>query len=323
VTDVSVALLLYALGVCVLAPLLMRRGGWSERAPRTALVLWLATCLSVVAALTLGAVALVLSAGQTSTAVGSLLGVCATALRGHYSVPWIPDAPVVGALAAGVILAWVGGQVAVAFRRAARTRRDHTFSLALTARSGGPGGSVILTHDTPAVYCVPGRRPTVVLTTGALGALAPDQLEAALAHEQAHIRQRHHLFLAVANGLRRAFPFVPLFREAFTETTALVELAADDAAVRHHGHRVLAEAVVAVAAPAPAPGGLGVGGSTALRRVRRLVSADAPLGRAQRALAAVALLAMIAVPVLLVGAPLGHLGDHCPPAAGAPVTSQA
>jgi hypothetical protein len=36
-------------------------------------------------------------------------------------------------------------------------------------------GAVLLEHPQPAAYCVAGRQPTVVLTTGALQALSPDQ----------------------------------------------------------------------------------------------------------------------------------------------------
>jgi Zn-dependent protease with chaperone function len=47
------------------------------------------------------------------------------------------------------------------------------------------------------LYCVPGRLPTIVVTTGALAVLEPEQLAAVLAHERAHLAGRHHLLLAV------------------------------------------------------------------------------------------------------------------------------
>ena len=46
--------------------------------------------------------------------------------------------------------------------------------------------------------------------------------DAVLAHEQAHLRGRHHLVLAAGRILRRAFPWVPAFRWAYEEVTRLV-----------------------------------------------------------------------------------------------------
>ncbi|TDD13757.1 hypothetical protein E1294_39770 [Nonomuraea diastatica] len=41
-------------------------------------------------------------------------------------------------------------------------------------------------------YCVPGRHSQMVITTGAMRSLGPEQVAAVLAHEQAHLRGRHH-----------------------------------------------------------------------------------------------------------------------------------
>ena len=52
-------------------------------------------------------------------------------------------------------------------------------------------------HSQPAAYCVAGRQPTVILTTAAVQALDPGQLDAVLAHERAHLAGRHHRLLAL------------------------------------------------------------------------------------------------------------------------------
>lgn len=56
-------------------------------------------------------------------------------------------------------------------------------------------------HLEPAAYCVAGRYPTVILTTGALRALDPDQLDAVLAHERAHLAGHHHRLLALTPAM--------------------------------------------------------------------------------------------------------------------------
>jgi Zn-dependent protease with chaperone function len=56
---------------------------------------------------------------------------------------------------------------------------------------------------------VAGRHPTVIVTTGAVRALARGQLEAVLAHERAHLAWCHHRLMAMARISRRALPFLP------------------------------------------------------------------------------------------------------------------
>ena len=47
-------------------------------------------------------------------------------------------------------------------------------------------GAVLVEHAQPVAYCV-APDPTVIVTTAALQALDPDQLDAVLAHERAHL----------------------------------------------------------------------------------------------------------------------------------------
>src|SRR5699024_4204808 len=56
-----------------------------------------------------------------------------------------------------------------------------------------------------------------------------------LAHEQAHLKGRHHLPLTWIRLLDTAFPGVPLLRAAATDVPELVEWAADDRAAREAG----------------------------------------------------------------------------------------
>src|SRR5207302_4768176 len=93
-------------------------------------------------------------------------------------------------------------------------------------------GAVLVEHPEPAAYCVAGRHPPVILTTGAVAALDPAQLQAVLAHERAHLAGRHHRLLAMARIGRQVLPFVPLMRDADLQVARLVELHADDAATR-------------------------------------------------------------------------------------------
>ena len=64
----------------------------------------------------------------------------------------------------------------------------------------------ILQHPTPTAYCIPGRQSRVVLSQGVLDALPEDQLEAVIAHEDAHLRGRHDLLLEFFSVVHRGRP---------------------------------------------------------------------------------------------------------------------
>ena len=154
-------------------------------------------------------------------------------------------------------------------------------------------------HAQPAAYCVAGRQPTVILTTGAVQALEPGQLEAVLAHERAHLTGRHHRLVAMARIGREVLPFLPLMRDAEAQVARLVELHADDAASRARDPRLLATALVVLATPAsPAPA-LAAGATDSVQRIRRLLGPCEPLGRVRRQLLRATAAALALTPVLL------------------------
>ncbi len=123
-------------------------------------------------------------------------------------------------------------------------RRPRPDTAALPRR---PARTVVLEDPRPAAYCAAGRPAAIVVTSGALAVLDAPQLAAVLAHERAHLAGRHHLLALVTRGLAAAFPGVPVFTKGAEVVARLAELAADDAAARSAGRRVLATALVAIA----------------------------------------------------------------------------
>lgn len=123
-------------------------------------------------------------------------------------------------------------------------------------------------------YCVPGDGGRIVITSGALEALTPRQTLAVLEHESAHLAGGHHLLVGWVRLLDRAFPGVPLLREAALRVPVLVEWAADDRAVRRVGVGPLAHALgrLAGAEEDPGPAALSIGGACPIERVRRQVA---------------------------------------------------
>jgi Zn-dependent protease with chaperone function len=205
-----------------------------------------------------------------------------------------------------ITLTWRYGR---SVHRARRRASEHARAARITGRrfpgTGIPplSTAVVLETARPAVYCVPGRPATIVLTTGALAVLDPPQLLAVLAHERAHLAGRHHLLITLGKATRAGFPAVPLFTRGAEEVARLAEMRADDVAARRSGRDTLLQALVAMASgqPLPAPSAaLAATGGVVTARVRRLLDPPSWTRRACHGLAlAGVLLALAAVTALL------------------------
>ncbi|MEV4556825.1 M56 family metallopeptidase [Kitasatospora sp. NPDC049285] len=271
----ALALLGYALVVGVLAPLPLARAGWTHRAPRLAVALWQGLALSFLTALVLAAHHLAVPGAHLNAGLVGLLHACGVA----HPTGLLPGGPAEAwrLLPAAAAALWPLGWFAVLLRRTRRHRRRHREVLDLVAAREPGLGALVLEHAVPAAYCLPGRRSRIVLTRGALDLLTPDQIAAVLAHERAHVAGRHHLARTAADALAKAFPFLPLARLGARETALLLEMAADDRAVRRHPRTVLAAAMYRVADGQVPHTAFAAGGPDALVRVRRLLTpAPAP-----------------------------------------------
>jgi Zn-dependent protease with chaperone function len=309
----ALLLLAYAAALTAVGMLWLRQARWTDRAPRIGLFAWQAISASVVASVALAGLAVAVPVSAVSGGLADLLHACATALRARYATPGGAVVAVAGALVAVGTLVRIGYCLATTWRSGRRERRRQLEALALVGRTRAHG-AVVVDHDEASVYCLPGRHGRIVLTSAALHLLEPDELRAVLAHERAHLRQRHHVAVTVATALVRAFPGVRFLSVARDEIARLAELAADDAACRAVGALPLAEALLTVggsSAPAPA---LAAGGSHAGRRIRRLLTPIRRLG-AVRALLALTLAAVaLALPLLMAAQPAFAAGheNYCP-----------
>lgn len=282
-----------ALGAAVLVgpgPAWVARWEFLRRVPRAAVVLWQA-----------GAVAALISIFGLAWL---LSGVVLTLAQ---DIPWWAWA------GAGVVVLF-GGLVAVrllwalvgviastgARRRRHRDLVDLLASKAPADLAGQLAGLRVLAEAQPLAYCLPGLwQPRVVLSVGTLAVLSPPEVAAVLAHEKAHLRARHDLVLATFDAVHQAFPHAIRSDLPAEQARLLVEMLADDAAVRMVGREPLARALVALADSAVPEEALGASrGSTCLRLERLAEPGSARLAAAIYGLAAV----LVAAPVLaLVG----------------------
>jgi Zn-dependent protease with chaperone function len=290
-------------------PLLLRRLHGLERWPMLAAWLWLGSSIGALAAVALAGLLLLLPTDPLGPDVAELLRTCVMALRTALSTP---DASSSATLAATLLLAIVAGGLVgggwVAGLRARRAAGRHQDLLALAGRPAvGLQGVTVLEHGRPFAYCLPGQHGPVVLSSTALRRLDTGQLDAVLAHERAHQAGRHHRLVLLAQLLQVGFLWLPAARLAHEAVTALVELAADDAAARAHGRRQVAAALAALGdAPVPTAA-LGAGVGSATERVNRLLTARRQ-GGALTLVAALLLLGLpLAAQLLAVVVPLARV----------------
>ncbi|SOX54140.1 M56 family peptidase [Mycobacterium ahvazicum] len=257
-------------------PALLARASWPLRAPRAAMVLWQAIAVAAVLSTFSAGIAIatrILMPGPDGRPTASVVGAA-----GRLGWPlWTAY------IAAFALTVLVGVRLVVAVLRVAianRRRRAHHRMLvdlvgvghdaALSQPCARTRDLRVLEVDEPLAYCLPGVRSRVVVSEGTLTKLNNDEVSAILTHERAHLRARHDLVLEAFTAVHAAFPRLVRSSNALGAVQLLVELLADDAAVRAAGRTPLARALVACAAGRAPSGALAAGGPSTVVRVRRL-----------------------------------------------------
>lgn len=308
----ALAFTLVALLLSGPVPAMLARATWPLRAPRAAIVLWQSVALAaVLSAFSAGiAIASRLFApgadGRPTATITSEIAVLGWPLWTAYVLVFALTLMIGARLIASVI------NVAIATRR----RRAHhrmVVDLVGASRATAPqrcahhprplagAGLRILDVAQPLAYCLPGVRSRVVVSEGALNALADNEITAILTHERAHLRARHDLVLEMFTAVNAAFPRFVRSASALDAVRLLIELLADDAAVRTTGPTPLARALVACAAGHTPRGALAAGGPTTVVRVRRL--GGRPNSLLLAAAAYVAAAAVLVVPTVALAVP--------------------
>jgi Zn-dependent protease with chaperone function len=169
---------------------------------------------------------------------------------GHWSVAAVRPGgtPSVGL---GVVAGFaVTVLLAAAAHRAARIGVDLRHAVE-TCRRLGPDadGLVVLHDDEPDAFALPAIRGRVVVSTGMLRMLPPEERRVLLAHERAHLGRGHHVYVQAAALAAAANP---LLRPLAREVERGVERWADEVAAAEVGDRRLAARALARASLARA-----------------------------------------------------------------------
>ena len=308
----SLSLLGLAAVLLIVGPRLAT-ASWTQQAPRLAVLTWQALTVSVVAALVLAGVTLLIPTTALASDLGAIVHACAMSIASAYGAPQSLPTALLGTVVVGVIPAWIAVCAIRVLVGGSRSRRQMSRSLDQVTEHDGERGLMVLDAAEPAAFCVPGRRRQIVVTRGALDRLSDSELAGVLAHERAHLHGRHDLAVALAQVLARAFPGVRLFQAANVETRRLVELLADDVAVRAVDRVSVASAIVSLAEMRAPAAAFAMAQDAAVLRVNRLLQPRPPMTVWRHRLGGFTVLAIVTVPVLLALYPTisAALSDLC------------
>lgn len=157
-------------------------------------------------------------------------------------------------LAAGMLLLWllaatglavamlVGRSLARHFRAQRRFHRG--LSQLGTRRVDGVDVTVIAGSQ-PQAFCAGYLKPTIYISSSALGKLSDPELRAVVAHERHHLCRRDPLRILLVRTLGESLFFMPVLKRSAERYSALAELSADSAAAREAGAGKLASALLA------------------------------------------------------------------------------
>lgn len=270
---VAVALLFAALALGVTGPTYLRPVGRPGVHPALALSAWVVTLLAAAAAAVTAAAVLVLPDPSVPDGMVGIAVVCWQAVARGTDLPWL----LLARLVVGTALLVLLSRVAVLFTRSLRAERRHRTERvgALRAVAAVRDGVWWIPCAEPVAFSIGGGRRGIVVASTGLESLDPDAVEAVLAHEQAHLRGRHYLAVALARAAAAALPRVPLCRQAPGAVGVLCELAADAAAVRRCAREALPRALQEIAAGQGTPRGA-VGFDAFLDIRRRWLGAPRP-----------------------------------------------
>lgn len=281
----------YGLSLSLFVPGWLAAARWPDRAPVAAVFLWQSITLTSV----LSALGVVLAAPEELTrASGKPVAVAA----------------LIGALAvAAIIVVRLLASLFGVTRRSRRRRERHRLLVDLLDRAEqreelGVDNLRVLEGAMPLAYCVPGRDARVVLSDGVLKVLDRAEVDAVLVHEQTHLRHHHEIVMESFTAFYRAVPPVLRSRKPLDAVHLLLEMDADDAAVRRTGEGPLQAALERLTDAVPLTEDVGPGATRDARR-RRLARLAAPHTRSVllESIVVVASLGLLVLPTVILVVP--------------------
>lgn len=273
-----------------------------------------------------------LAAGAVLLELSVIIYAAPTALRAA-GVPHLADLceRALGAvLPGGAILGWPAAAIAVlfpvltavgAFRARRAQQRVQVEPWLGEHRRFGGYDLVVLPTPQVLAFCVDGPNPQIVISEGLVDTISPEEVDAVVRHEAAHLDHRHQRLLLLAGALEQGLPVARFLRRSTTALRAGLERWADEAAAgaSHSSRTVLRRALLGVCSAVVYPAVAAFSAADTLVERLDALSSGPPRSSRLRRLEAYGPALMITATVL--GA-LGTWGDeathllalanHCP-----------
>lgn len=319
------------------APYLVHRSLGPRMAPRPLAFAYLAAVLAAASVVLATLVTLLVRLAPHEVAQGLGLGClsgtsCSTILPAPLQTGlWLASASLLLFLVVRTVARLAGGFMAsIRVQRWVRAQRTVLPSTASETRICA-GRLTVIDLAEPLAFSVGLLRPRIVVSRGMVEQVSASELDAILAHEEAHCRNRDNLGLLAARVFSRCVRFIPGAGLAVTRFGRALELAADESARRRTGDALLvAESVYHVAclvsnrvaragstgfAPGPVSAFAPEGGVT--ERVRALTSGSRRASRWR--VAGAGLVLVVALSIFLTGSlaaadvnpAIGSAGPNC------------
>lgn len=302
------------------APIALSRAGWPSRSPFTAMILWQAIALA--GGLSMIGAMLVWGLEPLGDNLLEAMGALWDTIANNQPADTLGLVHVFALSAASLLGAHLVFTLLLTYARIRGQRRRHRDMLNLLSSPAADNpATLVISHPSPVAYCLPGgARSVTVLSDGLMGLLTDEELDAVLIHERAHLHQRHHLLLWAFAAWRSALPWLPTSQLAQRAVNELIEMLADDEALRQVDKPVLVRAIAIVAtgsAPGAGPQGKSAladdttkstitreaGEQSTVHRLRRLLEPLPPLSAVQTSAALAVSALLLAAPTVLLVAP--------------------
>ncbi|MDJ0318122.1 MULTISPECIES: M56 family metallopeptidase [Arthrobacter] len=306
--------LLAALAVALAwpVPVMLAGAAWPARAPFAAMMLWQAIALA--GGLSMIGAMLCYGLVPLGPDLASGLHGLTEIVIGQQSLDTLGLLHAFALSAAALLSAHLVFTLWLSYFRIQRQRRRHRDLLhLLSSPSEDRPHTLVISHQAPVAYCLPGgSRSVTVLSEGLLELLSPEELHAVLLHEQTHLTQRHHLLLWAFAAWRSALPWLPTSKLAQQAVSSLIEIMADDVALRSVSKSTLVTAIALVASgSAQLPADTLVASdtpqidtpATTSARLGRLLSPSPALAPGPQGLVIAGALLLLAIPTALLLVP--------------------